>query len=73
MEVFSLCYQNDIEIKEAHYKVHDILSADAVFLTSSISGIRKISRIDNTQFSTDNKIVNILQQKYFKNNLNFVI
>lgn len=73
MEVFNLCYQNDIEIKEAHYKVQDILSADAVFLTSSISGIRKISRIDNTQFSTDNKIVNILQQKYLKNNLNFVI
>ncbi len=73
MEVFSLCYQNNIEINESHYKVADILSADAVFLTSSISGIRKISCIDNTQFSTDNKIVNILQQKYFKNNLNFVI
>lgn len=73
MEVFSLCYQNDIEIKEAHYKVQDILSADAVFLTSSISGIRKVSCIDNTQFSTDNSIVDKLQQLYFKNNLNFVI
>ena len=73
MEVFSLCYQNDIEIKEAHYEVQDILSADAVFLTSSISGITKISCIDNTQFSTDNSIVDKLQQLYFKNNLNFVI
>ena len=73
MEVFSLCYQNEIEIKEAHYKVQDILSADAVFLTSSISGITKISCINNTQFSTDNSIVNKLQQLYFKNNLNFVI
>jgi D-alanine transaminase len=73
MEAFNLCYQNDIEIKESHYRVEDILSADAVFLTSSISGITKISCIDDTQFSTDNSIVDKLQQDYFKNNLNFVI
>lgn len=73
MEVFNICYQNDIEVKEGIFSVTDILCSDAVFLTSSISGIRKVSYIDNTQIPTDNSIVDKLQKIYFKNNLNLVV
>ena len=71
-EIFRLCYANDIHIEEGNYTETDLYSSDAVFQTSSISGIRKISKVNDTEFDLNNPVVEKLQRLYFKE-LNLVV
>jgi len=73
MQVYILCQENNIPIEECNITETDLLVSDAIFQTSSIAGVRKISQVNDTKFSLDNPVVDTIQQLFFKKYLNLVI
>lgn len=63
--VFDLAKKNKIKVKQGNFTVHDLLDADAAFLTNSLIGIMPLARIGQVKIGKGtNAIIQLLSKKY---------
>ncbi len=62
---FDLAKKNKIKVKEGNFTVHDLLDADAAFLTNSLIGIMPLVKIDQVKIGKGtNAITQLVSKRY---------
>ncbi len=64
--IFKICNKKNIKVLEKDIFLKEIANFDAAFITGTSIGVLAVNQINTTHFSTNNEILKIISENYFK-------